>query len=233
MNFYIEYFGFIYLWYDKKRKMFYIGSHKGLINDGYVCSSKRMRAAYKRRPEDFKRKILELCVVTNRKDLLSAEQKWLNMVKEEDLGKRYYNLKSCAGGGKILTPEHMSELSIKYWSDPANREKQAQRMIGTTNPDQSNRMKDKWNNSDYLNKVSESQKKTWTPERKKSHGKNRRGEKNNKTKLTEQQVKQILESSDKTSKLAKELNVTYQAIWQIRKGINWNYIQEKGAEAPR
>ena len=225
----MEKYGFVYIWFDRKHRRFYIGCHWGTENDGYICSSKWMKQGYKYRPYDFKRRILSR-IYTSMTDLYHEEFRWLSMIKEKEIGKRYYNLTIKTVDG---TPEHMSELSIKYWSNPANREKQTQRMIGTTNPDQSNRMKDKWNNSDYLNKVSESQKKTWTPERKKSHGKNRRGEKNNKTKLTEQQVKQILKSSDKTSKLAKELNVTYQAIWQIRKGINWNYIQEKGAEAPR
>lgn len=37
--------GFVYIWYDRKRKLYYIGSHKGNINDGYICSSNRMRNA--------------------------------------------------------------------------------------------------------------------------------------------------------------------------------------------
>jgi len=68
--------------------MYYIGSHWGTEDDGYVCSSNRMRDAYRRRPLDFKRRILAK-VYSNRKDLLDEEQKWFDRVKNKD---RYYNL---------------------------------------------------------------------------------------------------------------------------------------------
>lgn len=29
-------YGFIYLWYDRKHKRYYIGAHWGLKNDGYI-----------------------------------------------------------------------------------------------------------------------------------------------------------------------------------------------------
>jgi hypothetical protein len=54
-------------------------------------SSERMRSAYRRRSEDFTRRVVER-VYTNRQDLLEAEFKWLDQIKEEELGKRYYNL---------------------------------------------------------------------------------------------------------------------------------------------
>ena len=52
-------YGFVYLWRDKKRNMYYIGCHWGYTNDGYICSSNRMRDAFKRRRTDFNRRILE------------------------------------------------------------------------------------------------------------------------------------------------------------------------------
>ncbi|AGR47802.1 putative homing endonuclease [Sinorhizobium phage phiM7] len=81
-------FGFVYIWYDRKHKLYYIGSHWGHLDDGYICSSTRMRNAYKRRPTDFRRKILTL-VYTNRSDLLDMEQRWFDVVKRKD---RYYNI---------------------------------------------------------------------------------------------------------------------------------------------
>lgn len=84
-------YGFIYLWYDKKRNMYYIGCHWGTENDGYICSSNRMRDAHRRRPQDFKRRIL-VRIYTNKKDLLEEEYRWLSKIKKEELGKRYYNL---------------------------------------------------------------------------------------------------------------------------------------------
>ena len=86
-------YGFIYIWFDKNRKMFYVGCHWGTEDDGYVCSSNRMRDAYRRRPQDFKRRILK----TNLgKDVLILEEyKWLKLIKQEELGKKYYNYKNC------------------------------------------------------------------------------------------------------------------------------------------
>jgi superfamily II DNA helicase RecQ len=84
----MEKYGFVYIWFDVFRKMYYIGSHWGTIEDGYVCSSNRMRDAYRRRPNNFKRKILEK--VEKRKMLLETEQKWLSLA--EKTPNRYYNL---------------------------------------------------------------------------------------------------------------------------------------------
>jgi hypothetical protein len=55
----MEKYGFVYIWFDRKHKRFYIGCHWGKENDGYVCSSPWMKQAYKHRPQDFKRKILK------------------------------------------------------------------------------------------------------------------------------------------------------------------------------
>jgi hypothetical protein len=92
----MEKYGFIYLWYDKKRKMFYLGSHWGTENDGYICSSNRMRDAYRRRPNDFKRRIVQNNI--KRDVLLSEEYKWLSKIQEFELGKKYYNLRKHKWG---------------------------------------------------------------------------------------------------------------------------------------
>lgn len=83
-------YGFVYLWYDRKHKKYYVGCHWGTENDGYICSCKWMKKAYDRRPEDFKRRILKR-VYTNRKDLLDEEHRWLQMINEDELKIRYYN----------------------------------------------------------------------------------------------------------------------------------------------
>jgi hypothetical protein len=86
-----EKYGFIYLWYDRKHKRFYIGCRWGNENDGYVCSSSWMKQAFKHRPNDFKRRILTTNIQT-RKETLLIESNWLQMIKPEELGKKYYNL---------------------------------------------------------------------------------------------------------------------------------------------
>lgn len=87
----METYGFVYIWYDRKHKRYYVGCHWGSVDDGYICSSSWMKSAYKRRPEDFKRRILTK-VFTNKKDLLEEEYKWLCLTKKEELGDRYYNM---------------------------------------------------------------------------------------------------------------------------------------------
>jgi hypothetical protein len=70
--------------------MYYIGCHWGTIDDGYICSSNRMRDAYRRRPEDFKRRIIKRNI--EKTSLLEEEYKWLQCISDEELGKKYYNL---------------------------------------------------------------------------------------------------------------------------------------------
>ena len=103
-------YGFVYIWYDRKRKMYYIGCHWGTIDDGYICSSNRMRDAYRRRPKDFKRRILQTNI-SNREHTFEEEHKWFSMIKEEELGKKYYNLRKYKWGH--WTTDVNNNLSIR------------------------------------------------------------------------------------------------------------------------
>ena len=88
-----ESYGVIYIWFDRKHKRYYIGSHwgKNPENDGYICSSNWMRDAYKRRPNDFKRRIISR-IYTSRHDLLNKELQWFSLIKPEEIRIRYYNI---------------------------------------------------------------------------------------------------------------------------------------------
>jgi len=152
----MENYGFVYIWRDKKYNRYYIGCHWGHENDGYICSSSNMKSAFKRRPQDFKRKILTK-VYSNKKDLLEEEFRWLSMIKKEELMIKYYNLHNHHFGHwsdneqktKILseiisqkTKEAMyrPEVREKYLkglakrdnrsSDPEVREKRRKSMMG-------------------------------------------------------------------------------------------------------
>ena len=105
----MEKYGFVYIWFDKKRKMYYVGCHWGTENDGYICSSDRMRDAYKRRPDDFKRRIIE--IINDKSLLYDVEYKWLSLISEEDLGKKYYNLRKHKWGH--WTTDLNSSLTIR------------------------------------------------------------------------------------------------------------------------
>ena len=84
-------YGFIYIWKDRKHKRYYIGAHWGTEDDGYICSSHWMLQAYKKRPDDFKRRILSR-IYTNKTDMFIKEQYWFSMIKDEELKVRYYNI---------------------------------------------------------------------------------------------------------------------------------------------
>jgi len=100
-------YGFVYLWFDKKHKRYYVGCHWGTENDGYICSSKWMKQGYKHRPTDFKRRILKR-VYTNREELLEAEYHYLKMIKPEELRKRYYNIRNHHWGHWSANPDTRS-----------------------------------------------------------------------------------------------------------------------------
>ena len=148
--------GFIYVWYDKKHKRYYVGSHWGDENDGYICSSQWMRRAYERRPDDFKRRIIKK-ISSSRRELLDEEQRYLGMMKPEELKVRYYNLrvatnhwhaddynrKTISEKIAIRTKEAMADPEIrKKWedgykkadrklSDPETRRKRSESMKKT------------------------------------------------------------------------------------------------------
>lgn len=103
-----EYFGFVYRWHDSKRDMYYIGSHYGHTDDGYICSNERMMYAYTARPEDFTRDILEYLYEDDIKELLRLEQKQFDLVENIKDHPQYYNKKNEAEGGwSHLTEQHI------------------------------------------------------------------------------------------------------------------------------
>jgi hypothetical protein len=87
----MESYGFIYVWRDRKKNRYYVGAHWGNEEDGYVCSSAWMKQAYKRRPKDFVRRVVER--FSDRSTMNEREHRWLQMIKPEELkGTRYYNM---------------------------------------------------------------------------------------------------------------------------------------------
>ena len=87
----MEKYGFVYIWYDRKHKRYYVGSHWGTEDDGYICSSSWMKKAFKIRPKDFKRRVISK-IYTCKSDLLDEEYRWFSYIKPEELKIRYYNL---------------------------------------------------------------------------------------------------------------------------------------------
>lgn len=141
--------GFVYLWYDTIRKKYYLGSHLGHTDDGYIGSNRRFQCAHKSRPKTFKRRILESYKNITSQELLKREEFWLSKIKPEELTTRYYNEKKVASGGDIIS--HLSEekkkqhalksgiASKKYWDNitPEDYENRRKTAFGGNNFDRS------------------------------------------------------------------------------------------------
>lgn len=121
-------YGFVYIWYDRKHRRYYIGCHWGTEDDGYICSSPWMKQSYKRRPKDFKRRILTK-IFTNKKDMFEEEVKWQNLIKDHELKNKYYNIRrhgdkhwSTDNEKTLLLSEKISNTMRKKHKDPEYRE---------------------------------------------------------------------------------------------------------------
>jgi hypothetical protein len=127
-----EKYGFVYIWMDSARskeyhgekiRRYYIGAHWGTEDDGYICSSNWMRDAYRKRPQDFgKRRILKTNISSKEK-MMEEEHKWLQLIKKEELGKKYYNLKNH----KFPFPKHdekTKKTQFKLGQEPWNKNKE-------------------------------------------------------------------------------------------------------------
>lgn len=78
---------FVYKWTDNLTGKFYIGSHKGSPDDGYICSSKLMKERYNERPEDFSREII---AEGDHKNMIALEAEILDEV-DARANTYYYN----------------------------------------------------------------------------------------------------------------------------------------------
>ena len=153
------YTGFVYIWYDRKRKLFCLGSHMGAIDDGYTSSTGIFPRVYKKRPEDFKRRIIYYHNGDYR-SLLQVEQKYLDMIKtDEYFGKanqRYYNMKPYASG---ISGEYQSELKRKFWNSDKGQErkKELSKWLSENNPSKKGQIP--WNKGKECPQISESKRK--------------------------------------------------------------------------
>jgi len=125
----MEKYGFVYLWFDRKHKRYYVGCHWGRENDGYICSSPWMKQAYRHRPNDFKRRILKTNI-NNKANMFLEEQRYFDMIKPEEIKIRYYNLNIknnkhwSTDEEKIKSlKQKISETAIRNAQDPVYREK--------------------------------------------------------------------------------------------------------------
>lgn len=96
-----DYFGFVYIWLDTKRRKFIIGSHHGSIDDGYTTGTggKHVQNIFKSRPETMRRRILAYNNVDCFRETRVLEQKFFNSRGDIASNPKYYNLCNNASGG--------------------------------------------------------------------------------------------------------------------------------------
>lgn len=109
------YEAFVYCWTDNKTGMLYIGSHKGAIDDGYVCSSKTMLHEYYKRPEDFTRQII---AEGSHEDIFTLEYKILQSLDVRN-DKLFYNQHN--GNGDFRNKFHTEESKQKISKNRKNK----------------------------------------------------------------------------------------------------------------
>jgi len=107
-----EFKGFIYIWRDRKNNRYYVGCHIGEEEDGYICSSSWMLKAIRRRPEDFRRRIIKR-ITTSRIDLYTEEKRYLAMIKPEEVKVKYYNLNTKGNNPWYQYPDKVKTIGEK------------------------------------------------------------------------------------------------------------------------
>jgi len=185
----LEKYGFVYIWYDRKHKRYYVGSHWGTEDDGYICSSKWMYTARNRRPSDFKRRVISR-ISSNRKELLDEENRWLSMMKPAEMKSRYYN--------------HVAK-AYNHWSADEKARVQVGQKITNANTGRKQNFKDP---EDRARKISEGKKGTkFTDEHKAKLREKKLGTKRSEeTKAkTSESLKQAYANGTRIPKLKKEV----------------------------
>jgi hypothetical protein len=93
-----HYNSFIYRWFDRKLNKFYIGSHYGNTNDGYLFGGIDIKKEYKERPNDFEREILAYHLVSEYSEIRKIEKEYLIKYDVEN-NDMFYNRTNESYGG--------------------------------------------------------------------------------------------------------------------------------------
>jgi hypothetical protein len=84
---------FVYCWTDHAHGKLYLGSHKGTLDDGYICSSKMVKEQMAIRPQDFTRQIIAVGTFSDMRMLEEVILKTVNAKHDP----QFYNLHNCDG----------------------------------------------------------------------------------------------------------------------------------------
>jgi hypothetical protein len=114
MTYEVDYYGFVYKWTNTRNKKYYIGSHHGPLDDGYIGSGVWFSRAYNKEPEVFERVILEFNTDDDYLKTLDLENEFLETVCEVGNKDKCYNISRSAGGGWQLHGKTEAEIKEIY-----------------------------------------------------------------------------------------------------------------------
>ncbi len=118
---------FVYMWFDRARKMFYVGSHSGSVDDGYVSSSRWLSGEVRYRPADFKRRVIKFFDTKHEAQIY--EGYLLTLIQPLEFGTKYYNMKQGKPSGTpswnsgktgVYTEETLQKMSNKKLGNRSN-----------------------------------------------------------------------------------------------------------------
>jgi len=141
--------GFVYRWYDSSNGMYYVGSHKGTVDDGYIGSGKRFSRAYSKRPECFTREIFYVG-----EDYRELEEFILDTIDAKS-NPAYYNLINGSFNCRF-SKEQREKISNSLRGKKASKE--AREKMSASRTGEKNHFYGKKHSEDSLIKMSESKK---------------------------------------------------------------------------
>lgn len=109
------YESFVYVWKDLTNNRYYIGKHKGTIDDGYICSSKYFLKEYKERPHEFVRKIIKTGTDRQMFDFESELLKKFNVKNNDKFYNKYNNIDKFYNDGSEEIKEATRQTCLRRY----------------------------------------------------------------------------------------------------------------------
>lgn len=155
----MEYNSFIYLWIDNKNNKFYIGSHFGNVNDGYLFGGIDIKSEYSIRPQDFERIILSYHLVDNHSDIRKIEKEYLIKYDVEN-NDNFYNRTNESYGGTHrksidLRLNDIDENGLNAFQRAAKKMVSTRKSKDSFNSAKLKEYKTKKSNTEVFNKIKE------------------------------------------------------------------------------
>ena len=152
----IEYNSFIYKWVDNLYQKYYIGSHVGSINDGYLFGGLDIKKEYNKRSNDFNREILSYHIIKEYKEIRDIEKEYLIKYDVEN-NESFYNRTNESYGGyhKKSVEKRLNDIDengLNAFQRAAKKMVETRKLKNSYNTGKIKEYQTKKDNLDYINK---------------------------------------------------------------------------------